>query len=74
MVVDKVLLNAKIVLPHDIIEAGVAINEGKIVSISHESTLPKADQTINLNGKVLIPGVIDGHYGYGFNASDRNIN
>jgi hypothetical protein len=33
MMVDKVLLNAKIVLPYDIIDAGVAINEGKIVSI-----------------------------------------
>ena len=61
MIVDKVLLNAKIVLPYGIIEAGVAINEGKIVSISRESALPKADQTIDLNGKVLIPGVIDGH-------------
>ena len=61
MIVDKVLLNAKIVLPYGIIKAGVAINEGKIESISRESALPKADQTIDLNGNVLIPGVIDGH-------------
>jgi dihydroorotase-like cyclic amidohydrolase len=61
MIVDKVLLNAKIVLPYDIVEGGVAINDGKIVSISREHSLPRADRTIDLSGKVLIPGVIDGH-------------
>lgn len=61
MKVDTVIINAKVVLPTGIIEAGIAVNEGKIVAIGKEPVLPKAEKTINIKGNLLMPGVIDGH-------------
>lgn len=42
-------------------EAGVSIEEGKILSISKSDSLPGADRTIDLNGSLLLPGVVDPH-------------
>jgi len=61
MKVDTRIIDAKIVFPNGIFEAGIAINDGKIVSIGKEPILPPADKTINVKGDLLIPGVIDGH-------------
>jgi dihydroorotase (multifunctional complex type) len=61
MKVDTKIINAKVFLSTDIIEAGVAINEGKIVAIGKETSLPEAEKTINAKGNLLMPGVIDGH-------------
>jgi dihydroorotase (multifunctional complex type) len=61
MKVDSKIINAKVFLPTQIVEAGVAINKGKIIAIGKETTLPEAETTINAKGKLLIPGIIDGH-------------
>lgn len=61
MLVDTVIKNGQIVLPIGIMRAGIAINEGKIVAISHESLLPDAKRTIDAKDKYVIPGFVDVH-------------
>lgn len=42
-------------------EAGIAIDSGKIVSISKNSLLPESSDTIDLDGCLLLPGIVDVH-------------
>ncbi len=58
---DLRIVNAKVFREGGLTEAGVAIEEGKIASVSKKSSLPKADETIDLDGSVLLPGIVDPH-------------
>jgi len=58
--VDLCLKNAKIPYRGLLVEAGVAIDKGKIVAV-HRSRLPPADKTVNLRGSLLLPGIVDVH-------------
>ena len=60
-VVDLVIKNGRIVSSHCIFDAGIAINEGRIVALARESNLPRADVTIDAEGKFVLPGLIDAH-------------
>jgi dihydroorotase len=59
--VDAVLNNAKIFTRGTIVEAGIAIDKGKIVKIAKDTNLPSASTKINLNGHIMLPGIIDPH-------------
>jgi dihydroorotase len=59
MSVDIVVKNAKLVSPRMITEAGVAVNKGKIISISRDINLPKGNITIDAEGKYILPGILD---------------
>jgi dihydroorotase-like cyclic amidohydrolase len=59
--VDLTIKGGKIVNPTGIVEAGVAIDEGKIVSVAKEPNLPDSDQVINAKGLLILPGAIDPH-------------
>jgi len=59
--VDTVLNNAKICIRGSIVEAGIAIDEGKIVKIAKDTNLPAASKKINLKGHITLPGLIDCH-------------
>ncbi len=59
--VDLVLKNCKIVTSEKIIEANIAVDEGKIFDIKKVAGTPKADETIDLKGKIVLPGAIDPH-------------
>ncbi|MBS7654610.1 MAG: dihydroorotase family protein [Candidatus Bathyarchaeia archaeon] len=61
MSVDLVLKNAKIFAFSRIIEAGLAIEDGKIFKIAKEPNLPKSSEKIDLNGLLVFPGIIDVH-------------
>ena len=61
MTVDLVVRNGKLVSPRGIIEGGIAIDEGVITTVAKTLNLPKADTTINADGNVVLPGVLDGH-------------
>ena len=61
MPVDIVLSNAKILIEGDLIEAGIAIENGKIVRIAKDSNLPEGSTKINLKGNIIVPGLIDSH-------------
>jgi len=59
--VDLVLYNGKIYTPKGFVEAGIAIENGRILKIASETNLPKASSKINLNGHIVLPGLIDSH-------------
>lgn len=61
MPVDAVLNNAKIFIQGTIVEAGIAIDKGKIVKIAKDTNLPPASTKINLKGHIILPGIIDLH-------------
>lgn len=61
MQVDTVLYNAKIYTSKGIVEAGVAIDNGRIFRVAKEPNLPKASLKLNLNGCLMLPGLIDSH-------------
>ncbi len=61
MPVDTVLYNAKVYTSGGLIEAGIAIDRGRIVRIAKKPNLPKASRQINLKGNIALPGIIDSH-------------
>jgi dihydroorotase (multifunctional complex type) len=56
-----VIENARLVSPRGIVEAGIAVNEGKIVAIARDIHLPKASIVIDAKGRHVLPGLLDGH-------------
>ena len=61
LTVDMVVKNCKLVSPRSVVEGGVAIDDGIVVAVSKTPNLPRADVTIDAGGKVVLPGVLDGH-------------
>ena len=61
MPVDLVLSNARIYTHRGIVEAGLAINNGRIFRIAKETNLPRASTKLDLQGCIVIPGLIDMH-------------
>lgn len=61
MPVDINLIGAKILTDNDIIECGIAVDEGKIHKIGKPVNLPKAVNAVDLKGNLVLPGLIDVH-------------
>jgi dihydroorotase (multifunctional complex type) len=61
MTVDLTIKNCKLWYKKKTLVFGLAIDEGKIVSISKDAKLPKSDKNINCKGKIVLPGLIDVH-------------
>ncbi len=61
MLVDTVLINTKLLFQGKVVNAGIAIENGKIIKIAKDSNLPSASTKINLNGHMTLPGLIDPH-------------
>ncbi len=62
MSLDLLLVNGRLVIPETgEVEAAVGIADGRIVAILGGAALPEAAETIDLGGKVVLPGVIDPH-------------
>ncbi len=61
MSVDLVLYNGKLFTNNAIHDAGIAIKNGKIVKIAKEPHLPASPRRIDLDGNLMLPGVIDAH-------------
>jgi len=59
--VDTVLNNAKVYTRGRIVEAGLAIDEGRILKIAKKTNLPSASTRMNLEGHITLPGLIDPH-------------
>jgi len=55
------LRNGKLIGQSSVLEAGIAINDGKIAAISKGPLLPEADRNIDVDGSILLPGIIDTH-------------
>ena len=56
-----VLHNARIYTEGSVSEAGVAVDAGKIVKVAKEPNLPFASERLDLNGCLMLPGLIDAH-------------
>jgi dihydroorotase (multifunctional complex type) len=61
MPVDTVITNCRIVSHDGILNAGLAIDKGKVVAVSEDAALPAAAETIDAEGNYVIPGVVDAH-------------
>jgi dihydroorotase len=61
MKVDLVVKNGWVVTPRDTIKGGVAIADGKFVTIGADDTLPEGKAVIDAAGKHILPGLIDAH-------------
>ena len=59
--VDIRVSNAKVVTPSGTVLGGVAVSDGRIVSIGSHDTLPPAKTEIDAQNNYLIPGLIDPH-------------
>lgn len=59
--VDLVIINGKLVRHDGIINTGIAVSKGQIVAIGDASVLPSADRTLDMAGKYILPGLVDGH-------------
>jgi dihydropyrimidinase len=58
---DLVVKGGQVVSPNGITSACIGIDDGKIVSIASEASLPSADRMIDATGKFVMPGVVDMH-------------
>ena len=67
MEADLVLHSGRVVSHIGEFHGGVAVRDGKIVAIGERDDLPAATRTIDLEGRVLMPGVIDPHCHLGVN-------
>jgi len=59
--VDLKLYNAKVYTVKGLVEAGIDIENSRIVKIAKETNLPKAATKIDLKGNLALPGLIDSH-------------
>lgn len=59
--VDLVISGGRLVFPDRVVEGGVAIEHGRIVSVGSDAALPRARRRIDAAGKWIIPGALDVH-------------
>lgn len=59
--VDLVVRNGRVQLADRSFHGGVAAAAGKVVAVGADDALPDATETIDAEGDVIIPGVIDTH-------------
>jgi len=61
MSADLYLINGKVVTDQEIFDGGVVIASGKIIELIRGDRPVDATRVVDLQGKILLPGVIDGH-------------
>ena len=73
--IDTVVKGGKVVLHDGILEAGVAIDKGKVVSLAPDAYLPEAKEVIDAGGNYILPGFIDphGHLQRAYYTMEENI-
>ena len=74
--IDTAIVNARVVSPPGVFEGGVGIEKGLIVALGTGVILKGARETIDAQGQVLFPGIIDPHthyhYGYEYRPNDKD--
>jgi dihydropyrimidinase len=61
MAVDTVLTGGRLVTATGTREAALAIDDGTIVGISDRTQLPDAEETVDVSGRLILPGIVDPH-------------
>ncbi len=59
--VDVLVRGGRVVTASDVVEAAVAIRDGRIAALGPEALLPPAARVIDAAGKYVLPGLIDCH-------------
>jgi len=59
--VQLVIKNAKMLMESGILKGGIAVSGGRICCVATDEHLPPAESVIDAHGKILMPGLIDGH-------------
>jgi len=55
------ITNCRMVTPHGVVHGGVAVARGRIVAMAAGDGPPPARETIDGEGRYLLPGLVDGH-------------
>jgi dihydropyrimidinase len=61
MTVDTVVAGGRLVTPTDVSPGSIAIEDGTIVAVGREASLPEADRRVDATGRLVMPGVVDPH-------------
>jgi dihydropyrimidinase len=59
--IDTAITGGTVVTETGQYEASVGVNDGEIVAVGQESTLPDAEETVDASGQLVLPGVVDVH-------------
>jgi dihydroorotase len=59
--VDLNIVNAKIFVEGNLIDAGISVDQGKIVKVAKLPNLPASDNTVDCKNMLMIPGLVDVH-------------
>lgn len=59
---ETLILNGDVVTPDGIIQADVALKDGKIAALFARGTDAEAENTLDATGKLVLPGAIDIHF------------
>ena len=59
MTADLVIHNGKVVSPDNVIEASIAIKDGRVLAIGAADAMPPATETFDAKGLHVLPGVMD---------------
>ena len=58
---DLVIRSGLVVSPDSVIEASVAIKDGRIIAVGDDAIMPPATETLDARGLHVLPGAIDDH-------------
>jgi dihydroorotase len=58
---DLVIRGGRVVSPDSVVEASVAIKDGKILAVGADEAMPPAKDTLDAKGMHVLPGAIDVH-------------
>nr|WP_245902962.1 hypothetical protein [Salinigranum rubrum] len=61
MPVDTVITGGTLVTAQDTFEGAIAFDDGKIVAVGDEASMPDARETVDASGLLVMPGMIDPH-------------
>jgi dihydroorotase len=61
MPADLVIYNGKIVSPDTVIDASIAIKDGRVLAVGDMDAMPAANETFDATGLHILPGAIDVH-------------
>lgn len=61
MTVDLILSRVKAYVKNRIVDCSLAINRGEIFKIGKQQSMPKAETKIDLENRLVLPGLIDSH-------------
>lgn len=61
MPVDTVISGGTLVTSTDMFEASIAIDNGEIVAVGTEDSMPEATEVVDATGLLVMPGIIDPH-------------